>query len=389
MSARAASLAVLMISPQFRPLVGGYERAAERLSAALSAAGLRVLVLTERHDPGWPAREALDGYEVRRLWCGYRRLLHGPIALLSFAGFLLREGRGFDVWHAHQYGAHAALAVALGALLRRPVVIKTTSSGPLGLEKRLSDRPAGPLLRALHRRVSACVAISEETRAEAIRFGIPKERVHLIPNGVDGRRFQPSSPAERAAARRALGLDCRRLLLFVGRLSAEKNPLVLLKAWASIDARAREEALLALVGDGPQREKVRAAASVPGLAGSVHLAGAREDVELWYRAADGCVVSSEVDGLSNAMVEALAAGLPVVSTWVSGSSVLVEPPGAGLLAPVGDVAALARAIEALLRDGAARARLARNARALFESRFSLERVSQRTISLYMRLCAGA
>ena len=75
---------VLMISPQFRPLVGGYERAAERLSVALAEAGMRVVVIAERRDRAWPAVECIDGYEVRRLSCSYRRHLHVVTSLLSF-----------------------------------------------------------------------------------------------------------------------------------------------------------------------------------------------------------------------------------------------------------------------------------------------------------------
>ena len=134
------SLRVLMISPQFRPLVGGYERAAERLSAALAEVGLRVVVIAERRDRAWPAMECIDGYEVRRLSCSYRRHRHAVTSLLSFAGFLLRHGREFDVWHVHQYGFHAALAVALGKVLRRPVVLKLTSSGAMGIESAMGGR---------------------------------------------------------------------------------------------------------------------------------------------------------------------------------------------------------------------------------------------------------
>ena len=84
---------VLMISPEFRPIVGGYERAAERLSTALVEAGIRVVVIAERRDRAWPAIEAINGYEIRRLPCSYRRHLHTITSLLSFAGFLLRHGR--------------------------------------------------------------------------------------------------------------------------------------------------------------------------------------------------------------------------------------------------------------------------------------------------------
>jgi glycosyltransferase involved in cell wall biosynthesis len=99
------------------------------------------------------------------------------------------------------------------------------------------------------------------------------------------------------------------------------------------------------VGDGPDRDQVHARAQAPDLAGSVHLAGQCCDVATWYRAADLYVISSINEGLSNTMIEALASGLPVISTRVSGSSILVESPAAGLVVDVGNVTALAAAIE--------------------------------------------
>ena len=236
-------------------------------------------------------------------------------------------------------------------------------------------------------RVSACIAVSEETRQEAIRFGIPPEHIHLIPNGVDGREFRPALPEERDAARRALGLHCERLVLYVGRLSPEKNPLGLLEAWAAIDTKAREGALLALVGDGPDWDQVHAKAQAPNLAGSVHLAGQSSDVATWYRAADMYVIPSITEGLSNSMIEALASGLPVISTRVSGSSILLESPTAGLVVDVGNVESLAGAMESLLRDESMRTRLGANARLTFEARFSLETLSKKMILLYRGLLA--
>lgn len=385
---RDEPIRVVMISPQFRPVVGGYERAAERLSAALAASGLRVVVITERRDHAWPAVECIDGYEVRRLPCLYRRNLHTITSLLSFAGFLLRHGREFDVWHVHQYGFHAALGVALGKALRRPVVLKLTSSAAMGIERAMGDGIVGGALRFFHLRVSACVAVSEETREEAIRFGIPVQRIHLVPTGLDGRQFHPASPEERAAARCALGLNCEQLALCVGRLSAEKNPVGLLDAWAAVNPKAREGALLALVGDGPEWDQVRAKAQTPNLTGSVHLAGQRSDVANWYRAADLYVISSHIEGLSISMIEALAAGLPVISTRVSGSSILVEFPAAGLVVDVGNIEKLAAAIEALLTDESIRMQLSENARPLFESRFSMETFSKKITLLYKRLLDG-
>jgi glycosyltransferase involved in cell wall biosynthesis len=377
-----APLAVLMISPQFHPLLGGYERAAERLSTALAYAGLRVVVITERRERAWPAMESIGGYEVRRLFCLYQPHLHAITSLLSFAGFILRHGREFDIWHVHQYGNHAALAVALGKLLHRPVVLKLTSSGASGISAALGSGIVGYILGFFHRRVDICLTVSEESRSEAIRFGIPPERIHLVPNGVDGRQFHPATSEERATSRRALGLSCERLVVYVGRLSAEKNPLGLLDAWDAVGTKAREGALLAIVGDGPDWDQVQARAQMPNLAGSVHLAGRRSDVATWYRAADVNVIPSHLEGLSNTMIEAMASGLPVISTRVSGSSILVESPAAGLLVDVGDVEELAGAMESLLRDASVRSQFGLNARLKFESRFSLEALSKKMILLY-------
>jgi glycosyltransferase involved in cell wall biosynthesis len=374
-----------MISPQFRPLVGGYERAAERLSLALADAGTRVLVIAERRDRRWPAVENIGGCEVRRLYCCYRRRVHVVTSLLSLACFLLRHGRAFNVWHVHQYGHHAAVAVAMGYFLHRPVVLKLTSSAAMGIETALGRGLAGWILHFLHRRVAACITTTDETRAEAIRFGIPLERIHLIPNGVDGAEFAPALPEERAAARGMLGLTCERLVLYVGRLSAEKDALTLLNAWAAVDSTLRKGALLALVGDGPDEDQIRVRAQTRDLAGSVHVAGARRDVAIWYRAADLYVICSRNEGLSNTMIEALASGLPVISTRVSGSSILVESPPAGLVVEVGDVESLATAIERLLADASMRKRLGKNARLAFEARFSLETLSKKMLLVYEKL----
>ena len=386
-SQNVAHLAVLMISPQFHPLVGGYERAAERLSVALAQRGLRIVVITERRDRRWSAVEFVDGYEIRRLSCWYRRHFHALTSLLSFAGYLLWRGRDFAVWHVHQYGLHAALAVALGRLLGRPVVLKLTNSGSMGIERAMGKGLAGWILADLHRRVNACLALSEETREEAIRFGIPQQRVHLIPNGVDGRQFHPVSAEERGTAQRALGLNCQRLVLYVGRLSPEKNPLGLLDAWAAIEPDMRANTLLALVGDGPERNQVDAKVAELNLSESVYLAGQQSDMATWYQAADVYVMASHNEGLSNTMIEAMATGLPIVATRVSGSSILLELPAAGLVVDVGDMKRLAAAMALLLQDEPMRTQFGKNARQAFETHFSLDSLASCILSLYAQLLA--
>jgi glycosyltransferase involved in cell wall biosynthesis len=155
------ALRILMISPQFRPIIGGYERAAERLSSALCRLGHSVTVITERHDKIWPRREVIDQVTVIRLWCAYRRGIHAATSLVSFASFLVVKGYRYHVFHVHQYGYHTALAVLMGRILRKPVVMKITNTAVDGIANLLAtEHKFHRTLVALHRAVDACIVTS-------------------------------------------------------------------------------------------------------------------------------------------------------------------------------------------------------------------------------------
>ena len=164
---------VLMISPQFRPLVGGYERAAERLSAALAAAGCASSsspsAATAR-GRRWNASMA-----TRCGGCPVRIVVTSTPSPACFRSpaFCCATAANSMSGMCINMAIHAALAVALGKALRRPVVLKLTNSGAMGIAVTLGSGIVGRILGFFHRRVSACLAVTEETRAEAIRFGIP------------------------------------------------------------------------------------------------------------------------------------------------------------------------------------------------------------------------
>jgi glycosyltransferase involved in cell wall biosynthesis len=369
------ALRVLMVSPQYRPILGGYERAAERLAGALAARGHRVEVVTERRSREWPAREAVDGVQLRRIPCVHRRGLHQPTALASLAVYLAGNARRFDVVHAHQYGPWAAMALAAARLAGARTVLKLTSTAGQGIASTVG---ATGISAALHLGVDACVTPSLAARDEAVAFGIPAGRVHVVPNGIDVGAFSPAPPAERARLRSRLGLGAGPVALYLGRLSEEKAPLLLLEAWSRV-AHLHPGAELAVVGGGPQADAVRrAAAGLP----RVRVAGETDDPAEWYRAADLFVVSSLNEGLSNALLEAAAVGLPVVSTRVSGSTDLFARADLGALVPVGDAAALGAAVSALLADPDRRARCGAAARGLAVRAYGVDRVAEMMERVY-------
>ena len=373
---------ILMLCPQFHPLTGGYERAAERLSATLASTGHDVMVATERREASWAARETRDGYSIRRLWCVYKPGWHGLTSLAAFAGWLLLEGRSFAVWHVHQYGAHATLAILLGKLLRRPVVVKITSSGEQGLGRALAGLRMPRFHRWAHRQMSACVAVSDETAAEALAFGIPAERIHRIGNGVDVVRWAPVLPGLRAQMRARLGLGEGFLAVAVGRVAEEKNPLGLLEAWRMASAALPGDARLAWVGDGPLREAMERRIHDLGLGERVLVVGRSDTVSDWLAAADVFVLSSRNEGMANSLLEAMACGLPAVATAVSGARQLLQATDAGLVVDVGDMQAFAEVIVRLAGDAPLRRRMGARARQVVEAGYALEVVADEVFALY-------
>lgn len=374
-----------MISPQFRPVIGGYERAAERLSIELTRLGNKVTVITEQRDRSWPAREQQEGITIRRLWCLYYPHLHLITSLAAFFVFLIFHGRHFHVWHIHQYGVHAVLVAILGKLLRRPVVLKLTNSKDQGITQVTNGLCLAGAARAWLLEIDAVVATTGETRTEARAFGMRDDRVHVVGNGIDTRLFHPRCESDRRSLRERLGVNANGMVVFAGRLSKQKNPDGLLRAWKSAVPSLPTGWKLVLVGDGPMRGELEAFIDSEKLRNTVLLMGLQSNVESWLGAADVFVLPSHFEGLSNSLLEAMSCGLPVVSACVSGSEDIFAETDVGELVEIGDVQALAEALHRLLADPARRAACGLRARQYADTRYSLRRVAQETEALYIHL----
>jgi glycosyltransferase involved in cell wall biosynthesis len=383
------TLRVLMICPQFRPLVGGYERAAERLALGLISRGHFVRVVSERRDRAWPKRERVDGLEIERVYCQYRPGLHTVSTLLSLKAYLLRHMRGFDVVHVHQYGWPAAVASVLGLAFGVPVVLKLTNTGSKGIDAELPRGWAGALSRALHRRVAACFVTSERAAEEAVAFGIPRARVHRVPNPLDTDVFRPADAPLRALRREERGVGDAFLSLCVANIRPEKNHALLIDAWeAFVAARPGAPLVLAVLGDGPGAAALAQRVAASPAADSIRLLGRVEDVLPWYQAADLLVIASDAEGLSNSLMEALACGVPMLSTRVSGSEDVAAATDVGRLVPVGDVEALSQGLCTAYDEPALRQQWSEHARAYALDHYSIDVVVDAVERIYTGLCAA-
>ncbi len=373
-----------MVLAHFRPGTGGTERQAASLAEGLAAGGHRVTILTlARADA--PAREEQDGLVIERALIGSGR---GPIFVLTYGASLHRHlrrlRREHAILHAHHLYLEAMAAAWAGRRTGLPAIAKVACGGPDGDFARLR-RTHLLLTLPILRRLDRVVAISRETEAELMAHGFPADRIVRIPNGVDTIRFAPAPDPE--AARRKTGLGPE-TALFLGRLDAQKGLDVALQAWGKV-VRSRPAAELVLAGDGPARAALEAEAHRLGLGNRVRFLGARQEPETLLRASRVFLLSSRSEGMSNALLEAMATGLPCVASRIGGNRDLLEDGITGLLVPPGEPDALAEALVAVLEDAGLRHRLGAAARAAALEGYRMDRVVERYAALYAALAEEA
>ncbi len=232
---------------------------------------------------------------------------------------------------------------------------------------------------ALFRRFDAVVAVSRPLARSLRRFGVAQKRIHVIPNGWNGR--VPHS--DRLTARKKLGVPADRFVLgWVGRLIPVKGADVFLEALAQL----KEEAVAvsaSIVGDGAERERLQQMAKSFGLDACVTFHGQVDDASSLFPAFDVYVLSSRSEGTPLVLPEAIAAGVPIVATSVGGVPDLIGP-GHGLLVPPEQPAALAQAILAVRANPAAAKRRATAARERLENEFGPQQWLARYEQVYHR-----
>lgn len=239
---------------------------------------------------------------------------------------------------------------------------------------------ANRLRQLTSRLVDKFVAVSEQTARDAVEQGeMTREGLAVIENGIDlsasGRNDE-----DRGTIRRELGIEDSALVIgTVGRLSAIKNQPLLVRACAPL---LNSQVQLVLVGEGPHRPAVEAAIRDSGVSPFIHLLGQRMDVRRILSSLDVFALTSDNEGLPLAIPEAMAAGLPVVSTAVGGIPDVVRDGETGKLVPAGDETALRSALDVLIHDHALRHEYGTRGRELAVTRYSARAMYDSYMDIY-------
>ena len=292
---------------------------------------------------------------------------------------LLRQG-DYALVHAFSLTAELWSVLARFASGCRPLLIASERNQYL-------DKPAWYwwIKRAVLRRCVAVIANSTAgARTTARHTRLPVSLFDTVANGVDA--VATIGPAERGDLRASLGVPPGRVFgLFVGRLVAQKNLECLVRALALLDAGERP--WIALAGEGPLRDRIQQLAVDTGVARDVVFLGERRDTSKLMQAADFLVLPSHFEGLSNALLEAMAAGCAVIASAVGGTPELIEDGRTGLLFAADSTPALSTCMARLAADPALRQHLSAQALEYVRRHHGVDRMVDETTAVYGRCLA--
>jgi glycosyltransferase involved in cell wall biosynthesis len=364
---------IALVTRRYPPLIGGAERVLSYLAPALAAEGAEVDVLTSRVE-GLPASEASGTFRVVRLATSRARFVGTWLYMRELARWFARNR--VDLAYVSMLKHDAYVVVGEGMRRGFPVVLRPEGAGATG---DLAWQAWGRFGRQIGRRcktADAFVAISPRVREELVSGGYDPSRIFDLPNGVpvpDDPWLPRGDPQSLRAA-------------YVGRLAPEKGLDALVAAWPIV-LEEKPEARLTLIGEGPERASLEGRIARLGLGGSVELTGALSDPSAILRDSDLFVLPSREEGMSIALLEAMALGIPPVASSIPGNLALMTEGVHGRLAPPDDPPSLARAILDHRADPLAPS-MAEAARRRVSEHYSIAAVARRHLELFARLVEG-
>lgn len=407
----------------FYPLVGGAETQALMQGRSLRARGYEATIITLRYQKKWPARDQVEGVPVVRVAGGaldgrarYPRVIQRMLyllALLLLGWTLWHDRHRYDILHVYQLSLITLPTVLACRLTGKPMLISlrsTSSEKPRLAREDTVSLLAGPLdpaspwlcvngltwidgdLESLVRMGKPVVwftrVLLRSTKARIIilssrmrhylatrNFLLPY--IHLIHNGIDITRYYPISSEQGNEAQ-------MHTVVCVSRLRYEKGIDVLLQAWYLVQGRDLQARLI-IVGGGPLQRQFMSMVDALGIRRSIEFTGIQKDVARQLQRGGLAVLPSRWEGMPNAVLEAMACGLPCVATRVSGSEDIIQHGINGLLVEVEDYEGMAQALLTLLQNPTLTKKYGDAARVAVEQHYSLEHITDIYVNLYQSL----
>jgi len=401
-------LKLALVTRRYPPLIGGAEKVLSYLARALAAEGAEVTVVTSRMPGMKPAELEEVPVVAAHSARGKGQVAHARLSLVRLETSRLRfwgtwwymhnlqrwfQENPVDVAYVSMLKHDAYVVVGAGKRLGFRVVLRPEGAGATGDVAWQSWGNFGRTIGRRCRRADAFVAISksiEDELREAWHTGTMRPsrsagtderttdapRIVAIPNGV---------PVPETAWQRRPDWRAAPRAVFVGRLAPEKGLDTVIDAWPSVQA-TYPEARLTLIGEGPERaaleNRAKALGLILGPGQAIELPGASTDATEALRGADLFVLPSREEGMSIALLEAMALGIPLVASSIPGNRRLVSDFKHGRLVPAGDPQGFARAIIDQWSDFDRAFHMSRAARSRVDQEFSIQSVARKHLELF-------
>lgn len=378
-------LRILEVASAFEPVQGGTERVVGGLSRELALLGHELTVLTTTlYAPG--AKLGVEKIvfskggrkaEMKVVRVPNKLFLAGYGYAPGVVGWLKQHWKEFDVVHCQGYNRHATESALFFLQGKLPTVFTAHGFYHTARQRLLKKLHQNLFGARASKAASACIAITEDDEKVFESFGVPKERIFAIPNGVAVEKF-----AKKSARRNKFG-KFKPFVLFVGRVHASKGLQFLAEAVKKLPCR-----LVLVGGDAGFEKRLREIVSASGMGQKVVFVGKAGEKELLeaYQACEMLVLPSEWEAFGVVLVEAMAAGKPVIGSNRGAIPRIVQNGENGFVVPFGDAVKLKEKISLLLKDKKLAARMGAAGKK-FAQQFSWHKVARDTEKVYLKLAA--
>jgi len=378
-----------MLIFRYYPIIGGSERQLQHLSKKLASGNFNVFILTKKYKKlcKFEIVDDIPVYRLRTIGKGFKGKFSMFTFIINCSLFLIKNKKKYDVIHIHGASPFGSIAAFIGKRLSKKVILKIATGGKYGDLAGLKTSLFGNFQKKLYKKYcDIYIAISLQLREELINSGFDENKIYNIPNGVDSHLFRPVNVQKKENIKSQLSLSSQNIVTFVGRLVQRKGIDILLKSWPKVLKKFPNSHLI-IIGSGPNEKSFKILSKVINCENSVSFKGNIDNIIPYLQCSDIFVLPSRSEGLSNALLEAMATGLPVIATNIGGTLDIIKNGYNGIIVKKEDPKQLSEAIIKILKDKDLAEILRKNARKSAIKNYSLQSISEKYIEIYKYLLA--
>lgn len=369
---------IIFVIRYFHPFIGGLEKNTLNLAASLMQKGIDVKIITSKFSRSWPRRETVKGVPVCRLTSPRIKGAGAFLFLFFLFCHLIKHRSQYNTIHAFQIGYTAAFSMVMGKILGKKTVLTLASSGSGGDISRHKKTLLGRLYIVLCRLATRIVILNKTMCDELKSISYNEHASAFIPNGVNLRKYSRGEP--NITLQKKMGLTDEKVIMYTGRLAPEKGLYFLIRAYTKLHTAIPTK--LFILGDGKELLGLRKTIKLYNAGDRIKLLPAVDEVSDFLQIADIFVMPSQFEGLSNAILEAMACGLPVIATRVVGNIDIIQDGINGILIEPNDEQSLINAITLLLTNPDKARALGLNAQMMVQQEYSLDKTVGKYVLLY-------